>query len=564
MDDALWTAYRRGEKIKTELPVRGEELRRLLLSAPAPDEGHQAALRLHGSTVEGPLDLTDATVDVPVTFDDCTFTDTPVLDGLTVPALRLTGCHLPGLHAERLQVARNLTLTGTTLTGAARLRDAVIGTGLDLDRVRVLRDVDVPLSPGDEMPPEHVAVDARGARIGGDLTAAGLTWRGALLLGLTRVEGMLSMPGATCGNGLLHAPSLAARGFYATDGFRLTGVLNLPAATIDGPLELPGAEVTELSAWGITVTGSVVLAQARVAEAVTLQGAELGAGLHATGLAAGRLQASRAEIRGDLVLADARFDGMVMMRGTRVGGTVVLRDAELGEHGGVSLKADGLVAFELLLECATPPGTVDLRHAVVELLADTTAAWPQRPLLTGFTYRQLRRDIAVGERLEVLRRATPTVEPQPYEQLAAAYRAAGRDRDARRVLHEKLRRESHGGGLPGRLWGLLQDLSLGYGYRPGRAAAIFAVLLLLGTVWFAATADCAGAAGLCAIKADEHPAWDPFLYTLDLLVPLVDLGHEKAWDPVGPDKVVSVALIVSGWIFASVVVAAAGRALSRS
>ncbi|MBB4690953.1 hypothetical protein [Paractinoplanes abujensis] len=520
-----------------------------------------APVRLHNETIEGVLDLADLVLEHPVTFDNCTFTEVPVLDGLTVPALRLTGCHLPGLRADRLQVARDLTLTGSVFSGTCRLRDAGAGT-LDLAGVQVTPHGYQPLdaAPGDAVPPEYLAVDARGARIGGDLTAAGLTWKGALLLGLARIDGMLVLTGAA--GELVHAPSLTARGLYATEG--LFTALNLPAATVDGPLELPRAELAELGAWGLTVAGSVVLADARVAGTVNLQGAELRAGFHASGLVAGSLQASRADIRGDCVLAGARFAGLVTMRGTRVGGTVVLRDTELGEDGGVSLKADGLVAFELLLECATPPGHVDLRHATVEVLADAATAWPARPVLTDFAYRQLRRDVPVAQRLEVLRRATPSVEPQPYEQLALAYRAAGRERQARRVLREKLRRESRAGGLPGRLWGRVQDLSIGYGYQPGRAAAIFAVLLLAGTGWFATAASCAGAAGLCPVKADEHPGWDPFLYSLDLLVPLIDLGHEKAWDPLGADKVVAVALIVSGWVFASVVVAAAGRALSRS
>ncbi|MBL7262231.1 hypothetical protein [Paractinoplanes lichenicola] len=395
----------------------------------------------------------------------------------------------------------------------------------DRDGVRVTPDGYQPLglTPGDSIPPEYLAVDARGARVGGDLTAAGLTWKGALLLGLARIDGMLVLSRAT--GELVHAFSLTTKGLYATDG--VFGTLNLPAATVDGPLELPGAELGELGAWGLTVAGSVVLADARVTGSVNLQGAELRAGFHASGLVAGRLQANRAEIRGDCVLGRARFDGLVTMRGTKVGGTVVLRDTELGQDGGVSLKADGLVAFELLLECPTPPGDVDLRHATVEVLADAATAWPARPVLTDFTYRQLRRDVPVGERLEVLRRATPSVEPQPYEQLALAYRAAGRERDARRVLREKLRRESRTGGLPGRLWGIVQDLSIGYGYQPGRAAAIFAVLLLAGTGWFAVAASCAGAAGLCPIKADEHPSWDAFLYSLDLLVPLIDWATRR-------------------------------------
>jgi hypothetical protein len=56
-----------------------------------------------------------------------------------------------------------------------------------------------------------------------------------------------------------------------------------------------------------------------------------------------------------------------------------------------------------------------------------------------------------------------------------------------------------------------------------------------------------GSVQLCPVNAAEHPTWDPFLYILDVLIPIAGLGHEKAWDPTG-----------------TALIAAAGRALSRS
>lgn len=102
------------------------------------------------------------------------------------------------------------------------------------------------------------------------------------------------------------------------------------------------------------------------------------------------------------------------------------------------------------------------------------------------------------------------------------------------------------------------------GYLPGRAVSIFAGLLIAGTGYFAAFADCGARPGICPIDPLQHPRWDPFLYVLDLLVPLVDLGHEKTWDPVGADKAVMIGLLLSGWVFATTLIAAAGRALRRS
>ena len=55
--------------------------------------------------------------------------------------------------------------------------------------------------------------------------------------------------------------------------------------------------------------------------------------------------------------------------------------------------------------------------------------------------------------------------PQPYEQLAAVYRRAGRDQDARTVAIAKQRARRRTLSLPGRLWSLLLDGLVGYGYR---------------------------------------------------------------------------------------------------
>jgi hypothetical protein len=70
--------------------------------------------------------------------------------------------------------------------------------------------------------------------------------------------------------------------------------------------------------------------------------------------------------------------------------------------------------------------------------------------------------------------------------------------------------------------------------------------------------------GLCPIKTDEHPDWDPLLYSLDLLIPLVSLGHDATWNPMGLAKVITMVLIVSGWVLVTTVAAAAARAFNRS
>ncbi|CAM5706277.1 hypothetical protein SCALM49S_02040 [Streptomyces californicus] len=71
-------------------------------------------------------------------------------------------------------------------------------------------------------------------------------------------------------------------------------------------------------------------------------------------------------------------------------------------------------------------------------------------------------------------------------------------------------------------WGYLQDWMVAYGYRPGRAAVWMAVLWAAGTVAFAQHTP-------PSIKGEEHPQWNPALYALDLLIPVINLGQDGYW-----------------------------------
>lgn len=52
-------------------------------------------------------------------------------------------------------------------------------------------------------------------------------------------------------------------------------------------------------------------------------------------------------------------------------------------------------------------------------------------------------------------------------------------------------------------------------------------------------------------------------YALDLLLPLIDLNQERAYDPVGLYQWFSYALIAAGWILVTVIAAAVARVLAR-
>lgn len=79
-------------------------------------------------------------------------------------------------------------------------------------------------------------------------------------------------------------------------------------------------------------------------------------------------------------------------------------------------------------------------------------------------------------------------------------RASGEDAEAREVLLAKQRRRRATLPPGPKAWGYLQDWTVVYGYRPGRAALWMAVLWAAGALLFSQLDP-------PAIKQDEHPQW---------------------------------------------------------
>ncbi|MFJ3308238.1 hypothetical protein ACIPSA_35175 [Streptomyces sp. NPDC086549] len=201
-------------------------------------------------------------------------------------------------------------------------------------------------------------------------------------------------------------------------------------------------------------------------------------------------------------------------------------------------------------------GPVDFRHAHVEVLADVPARWPDDLRLDGLVYDHLETALPLQGRLAWLGKETLGYLPQPYEQLAATYSRHGHDVAARGVLLAKCRRHRRSQPAALRVWGHVQDWTVGYGYRPVRAAGWLLLLLLIASIAF-------GVHHPPAVKANEAPPFNSFLYALDLLVPVVGFGQEEAFRPAGWQQWLAAALIAAGWVLATTIAAGLARTLSR-
>ncbi|MFJ9840001.1 oxidoreductase [Kitasatospora sp. NPDC101155] len=510
---ALWEAFREGEVFDLrcgrndiddpfgdavwgpERTVSAEVLAHLLLVGPRPTPGRVASLRMSGVYVTGALNLAGGHIDRYVELRGCRFEHKILISEASATTLRMVDCLVPRIEASRLSTTGDLHLARCRIPDGIRLTDAKIGTDLLLNMAVIGCDR------------FGRALSADGMTVHQDFEAERLETRGELSVRTARIGGRFSLRGAqlhadpqnrVCLNAVrlnvghtLYLTSSADGGWFGSRSYYGSGYGQSPP---------PDAPSTPFRAYG--------------------------------------------QVR----LSDARFEAACLISG------------EFHLEGDDELSLRRIHTPELRFTCKIrPTGTVSLSRARVGNLVDTPDAWPlgKHLRLTGFVYENLRPvgPFTIRQRIAWLEGSAVDFQPESYEQLAAALRRDGADDDAREVLYAKQRRRRQTLPLPARIWGRVQDVTVGYGYRPGRAGLWLLLAWALGSVWFATHP-------LDPLKPDERPHWSPVLYTLNQLLPIVDL-NQGAWNPGGISQWISAGLVVVGWLLASTVVAGATRLLQR-
>lgn len=356
---------------------------------------------------------------------------------------------------------------------------------------------------------------------------------------------------------------------YLRGGTSIKGELSLAGARIDGDLQIcdVGLMATERDAVfapALTVSGSLYLGNYPYSDgettltcegAIFLASAEIGHDVFVTNCAV----SPKNETALDPIFEGSEEHGpdiALSLARARIGGILYLRDNQIS-RGVVNLA--GAHASRLRDEPAGPGASYPIR-------------------LDGFTYDDFSRhaETDLTARLDWLARRPrdAAFTAQPYEHLARVLVHLGHREDARAVrMHKEhiLRREERDATAQGRsgarrwlgFWGeWLFDhffwVTVGYGFRPGRAL-IAAVVLMIGLgVFFQATwaaGDMTPNAAPILVSegwiaaTQTHPYnpgahwasvgqagqdWETFnayAYAADLVIPLISLGQEEAWAP---------------------------------
>ena len=359
--------------------------------------------------------------------------------------------------------------------------------------------------------------------------------------------------------------------------------LRIAGAAIDGALDLHGFTVTfDLSLRNCRFSSPLVLDSAKV-EGLRLNGSVL-PGLRAEWLIA----------RGPVSLDSVEASGEVRLVGAKIGGPLDCDNLRISNPGKVALALirveTGGALF--LRGRASIDGIMNCTAARFRAIVDEEGCWPKRGdlNLSGCMYDsfQMNAPVSARARLRWLRLQYASdcpsdFLPQPFEQCALVLREMGHADDARVISIQKERLQRRAERLRARtprrqvMW--LRDWLLGSTIRYGHAPMLALVWLLgfwcLGTLVSALTyhehafrphislmrrpewLTCAGTFGSswsaasmrepvvgralanesqleCFLRqpeAQSYPRFNPAVYALDTLLPVVSLQMDDYWAP---------------------------------
>jgi hypothetical protein len=606
-----------------ERAVRAVVLRHVLVEADWPVG--VKGVRLRGVRISGHLDLEAATLRCPLWLDSCYLdADAPAcFNHVSASRVTLTGCQLDGLKGDRL-TAIGLDMSRSVFSSMVQLACADIADEFDC-RGAMLNGRD---DDGHALAAYGIKVGGD-ARLDGMVTTAG-----AVLLVGADITGQLILSDARlngrAGNGYaLAADRMKVGGNMWLDRAVISGgALRLAGADLRLQLSCHGTQLTGTDSVGLalnasgmkvgsdvyldqqfTTTGAVRLVGTDITGQLILSDARLnGRAENGYALAADRMKVGgnmwldRAVISGGaLRLAGADLRLQLSCHGTQLTGTDsvgltlnasgmkvgadVYVDQRFTADGTVSL-ALAQIAGTLVWAPAGPiSGQVNLEDASVGQLNDSGSDVGSdgygptggRLLLDGFTYGRFsgKPQAKVNQRLAWVRSQYHGDDPapfatQPYEQLAAVYRQAGQDSQARKVAIARRADLRKYGNLNWYRWfgNWLMDWTIKYGYQAWRAGAgLVAVFLVFAALscWaqnhrlmapVGATSVGLYPVPAATICTSSYPCFSPIGYAIDTVIPIINVHQADQW---GPDEA---AQWGRPWVAATWIATALGWALA--
>jgi hypothetical protein len=267
--------------------------------------------------------------------------------------------------------------------------------------------------------------------------------------------------------------------------------------------------------------------------------------------------------------------GEVRLWGSSIGGDLICFGAQFENAKADALVCDGMTVKGSLhlYGSTTGDGAVLLTASSLGQLVDDCSGVAKVLVLDGLTYQRFSgmASTRAEDRIAWLKRQIPQhlaedFRPQPWEQVIKVLRDMGHPDEARKVAIAKqdaLRKAGKIGGPFSNFLHWLYGTLAGYGYRPlSTFGYMIGVWLLCSLIYhfhadslgvFAPTTPlihnveslrnaCGQKAGAaettwtsCLAMPQEYTTFNPFLYSADLILPLVELQQDRDWAPLSTD-----------------------------
>jgi hypothetical protein len=319
------------------------------------------------------------------------------------------------------------------------------------------------------------------------------------------------------------------------DNFTAQGTVSLVGTTIDGNFECfesgfsspfdsetrIGQKSYALHADFVKVSGTVLMGSLVANGGVSLAYARIGGNLRCLGCATARewsdlFSLEGAQLDGDLLLGNLDLGkGALTLQRLRVKGALTLSD---------------FVCPEELI-------SLDLRFASVTTIDHYFTAWPKSGslFLDGFEYSLFGPGFPIRQCIQWLRLNQPRpLRLQPYEQAARILKSSGYESESTQILISKADDLCRHGELSwsGRLISRSLGLAIGHGYRPHRALIFMLYIIFFGAAVFhdGKRNGLISKTNTSVIKSN-YPKFQPFIYSIDTFLPIVELGQKSYWAP---------------------------------
>lgn len=605
--------------------VKADLIRRFALGVDLPEAPYR--LRLKHARIVGELDFRATTLLCPLELDECTFEGID-LKQAAAPAIYLNRCEFGRFEATQLSVRHSLSLHGSHVRGRVNIQGADIGGTLDLDGTRILKtnhqalladgvhvhenftcgngflaegyssmvggriDGQFKASGGKYINPGQVALSASSLQVMDHMVLGkGFYAEGDVCLDGSHIQGRFDCDGAHFRKpqefSLSGVTMKVEQGVHFGQDFQAKGTVNLTGAQIGGSLDCTGghfihsgrialdlarADIKQHALFqdGFTADGQVILHGAMIGGSLSCEGG------HIRNRTNGALLANNVTVGGDVALSSRSFgvhqkdkgfvaDGEVSLIDSTIKGDLNCKGGRFSNGGGkrFAITAPGCRMRSMQFDAlSVVRGSMDLRRCMAGELADDGFRWPKRVLLRRFVYDTLAHPkqptkAMVDQRIKWLQRNGEYV-PQIYRHLANVYYSEGRPHHAERVLvaEEAVRRRSWWEKLRG--WFFWA--TVGYGFSPLRIVIWLVALWIVGGLLFASLKE-----DLTPIPKDgitpERQSW---LYTLDLLLPVINLKQRDQFIVKDAGLWYSTAFTITGWILGTVLLVGIHNVLKRS